>query len=153
MKSLEMLIYPPFVMLGAGALMRLLAALFPTLTVAAISNSTVAIIIGLIGLAAGAAGAIALSRARTTADPKNPGGASALVAAGVYQYTRNPMYLGGLIVLIGWAVYLANISSLLGIAAFIVYMNRYQIEPEERFLKQNFGADYEAYCAKVRRWI
>ena len=63
------------------------------------------------------------------------------------------MYLGFLLVLIGWAVYLSNIIATVMIAAFVVYMNRFQIAPEERALAAKFGARYTAYTQRVRRWL
>jgi protein-S-isoprenylcysteine O-methyltransferase Ste14 len=96
---------------------------------------------------------IGFRRARTTVDPFHPETASNIVTTGIYRVTRNPMYLGFLLALIAWAVFLGN-----GIAAvipptFVVYMNRFQIEPEERALRARFGAAYEAYLRSVRRWI
>lgn len=63
------------------------------------------------------------------------------------------MYLGFLLVVAGWGVHLANIGALLGVPAFVVYMNRFQIMPEERALTAKFGATYEAYLRRVRRWL
>ncbi len=92
-------------------------------------------------------------KARTTVDPTKPGKASALVVSGIYRLTRNPMYLGFLFMLAGWAVYLTSAVSLLVIPGFIAFMNRFQIEPEERALEENFGIDYVEYRQRVRRWI
>lgn len=112
---------------------------------------------GLLPAAAGigviAAGILAFRRARTTIDPLHPERASALVAAGIYRHTRNPMYLGMLLVLLGWAAYLADPFTLLGPLAFALYLTRFQILPEERALSARFGAGFEAYRAQVRRWL
>jgi protein-S-isoprenylcysteine O-methyltransferase Ste14 len=92
-------------------------------------------------------------RARTTINPLKPGNASALVAGGIYRFTRNPMNLGLATLLLAWTIYLGNIAALAGVLLFILYMNRFQIAPEERALQARFGAEFDAYCARVRRWI
>lgn len=92
-------------------------------------------------------------RARTTINPLQPGKASALVASGIYRFTRNPMYLGMATLLLAWAVYLSNGAAFLGLPLFVGYINRFQIEPEERALKARFGEEFEAYCRRVRRWL
>lgn len=100
-----------------------------------------------------AAGVLEFRRARTTVDPVHPDKATAVVDTGIYRVTRNPMYLGMLMILVAWAVFLANPVTLVGPVTFILYMNRYQIGPEERALTQLFGAPYRAYLGRVRRWI
>jgi protein-S-isoprenylcysteine O-methyltransferase Ste14 len=63
------------------------------------------------------------------------------------------MYLGFLCALAGVAVYLSNVAAVVMIALYVAYMNRYQIEPEERALLAKFGPEYAAYMASVRRWL
>ena len=70
------------------------------------------------------------------------GTASALVTGGMYRFTRNPMYLGLLLTLMGWAAFLASPPALVFLLLYVVYINRFQIEPEERTLSSLFGADY-----------
>jgi protein-S-isoprenylcysteine O-methyltransferase Ste14 len=153
MGRLDLAIPPPVVMLVIGIVMWLLSLLFPAFTVMALSGSTVAALLGLIGLGLSMAGVFAFKRARTTIDPRKPADASVLVTSGVYRFTRNPMYLGVLLILIGWAVLLGNLLSLLCSIAFVAYISRYQIIPEELLLQKKFGAEFSAYKAKVRRWI
>jgi protein-S-isoprenylcysteine O-methyltransferase Ste14 len=76
-----------------------------------------------------------------------------LVSSGVYRFTRNPMYLGLLLTLLAWAVFLSNPVALLFVPVFVLYMNRYQIHPEERVLSSLFGTEYSAYKERVRRWL
>jgi protein-S-isoprenylcysteine O-methyltransferase Ste14 len=92
-------------------------------------------------------------RARTTVDPTTPAAASAIVTGGIYGRTRNPMYLGFLLVLLAWAVYLGNAYVAGFPVLFVLYMNRFQIAPEERALRARFGAPYDAYLHAVRRWL
>ena len=110
------------------------------------------------GLAAGGVlvallGIVSFRRAKTTVNPLSPETASALVTSGIYQRTRNPMYLGMLLVLLGWAVFLANVLTVVFPVAFVVLMNRLQIVPEERALTARFGPTFTDYQSKVRRWL
>lgn len=91
--------------------------------------------------------------ARTTVAPHAPEKASALVTRGIYRYTRNPMYLGFLLFLIGFGLYLGNAFNTLLAAGFVYYMNAYQIKPEEEALTEKFGSVYKQYCREVRRWF
>lgn len=108
-------------------------------------------------IAAGAAvclaGVVAFRRARTTVDPTRPEKASSLVRDGVYRFTRNPMYLGFFLLLGGLALLLGNGLALLMAAAFVPYMNHFQIEPEERALARLFGTEFDLYRREVRRWL
>jgi len=73
---------------------------------------------------------------------------------GLYRFSRNPMYLGFLILLISLGAYLENVLALLlAPTLFIVYMNQYQINPEEKALHQVYGDEFLAYRRKVRRWL
>ena len=106
-----------------------------------------------IGLSISISGIVSFRRAKTTINPSKPSAASSLVTSGVYRYTRNPMYLGLSVTLMGWAVFLSNPLALLAVPLFMLYINRFQINPEERALSSLFGAEYVAYREKVRRWL
>lgn len=92
-------------------------------------------------------------RRRTTVNPLKPASATALVTGGIYRFSRNPMYLGLATLLLAWAFYLGNLAAFAGVALFVLYMNRFQIAPEERALEERFGAEYIAYRTRVRRWV
>jgi len=92
-------------------------------------------------------------RAKTTIHPLHPEAASALVTEGIYKFTRNPMYLGLLFLLIGWGLFLANPVNIIILIGFVLVMNILQIIPEERALLANFGQSYQDYKARVRRWL
>ncbi len=89
----------------------------------------------------------------TTVNPLHPEQASTLVTEGLYRFTRNPMYLGLLIMLAGWSVYLGNLAALALLPLFVLVISRWQIVPEERVLEQKFGDEYLAYKRSVRRWL
>ena len=75
------------------------------------------------------------------------------MASGVYTVTRNPMYVGLLLVLSGWAIFLSNVVAFIFLPVFVVYMNRFQIVPEEKTLASRFRRNFEAYQSRVRRWL
>lgn len=89
----------------------------------------------------------------TTISPMNPHKTSQLVRSGVYQYTRNPMYLGMALLLIGGVVRIGNPLGLFGMIIFVWYIDYFQIRPEEKILEKLFGDEYQKYCEDVRRWI
>jgi len=151
--SLELKVPPLLVALILGVLMWLVARLTPGLTVAIPSVEIVAGAVLLTGVVIALAGVVAFRRARTTVDPTRPDNASAVVTGGIYALTRNPMYVGFLLALVAWAIWLGNLPAALGLPAFVKYMNRFQILPEERFLGGKFGDPYAAYLLRVRRWI
>ena len=99
------------------------------------------------------AGVVSFRRAKTTVNPLKPEQASSLVTSGIYRWSRNPMYVGFALFLVAWAAWLASPWTLLGVAGFVLYMNRFQIGPEERALASLFGIDFNHYCASVRRWL
>jgi protein-S-isoprenylcysteine O-methyltransferase Ste14 len=99
------------------------------------------------------AGAAALRAARTTLLPMRPRKTTSLVTTGIYRWTRNPMYLGLAVALVGWAAFLSAAWSLLGPVLFVLYVNRFQIQPEERVLTELFGAEFTNYIRRVRRWL
>ena len=90
---------------------------------------------------------------KTTVNPTKPHKTSTLVITGTYKITRNPMYLGMLLIIISFALYKTSIISLILIPLFIFYINKFQIEPEEFEMRKKFGKAYEDYCKKVDRWI
>ena len=92
-------------------------------------------------------------KAKTTSDPTNPSKATHLVTHGIYNYTRNPMYLTILLVLFSWMIVLGNIFNSIILLLFIWYITFFQIKPEETALSKLFGDKYKKYCLQVRRWI
>ena len=98
--------------------------------------------------------AIAAFRAvGTTVDPRCPEQASRLVAKGVYRYSRNPMYLGLLCLLIAWALYLSNALGFAPLPLFVFGMNYLQIQVEEQAMEAEVGEVYRDYRKWVRRWF
>lgn len=153
MKRLELLVPPPVVMLLIGLLMWVLSKMFPAFAFPWLHSDAAAIATALLGTAISLAGVITFRRASTTVDPKRIEDVSTLVCSGIYRYSRNPMYLGVLLVLVGWAIYLGNLLSILCLFVFIAYITRFQIIPEERLLRERFGEKFHSYQNQVRRWL
>jgi protein-S-isoprenylcysteine O-methyltransferase Ste14 len=153
MKSLEVKIPPPVVAAAVALAMWGASRLAPLVQLPDALRLGTAAAIVLVGIGFSAAGVLAFRRARTTVNPTKPEQASTLVGSGVYRITRNPMYVGLAFVLVAWAVFLSSAWALLGPVAFVLYIGRFQIEPEERALAQRFGTAYAHYRASVRRWL
>jgi protein-S-isoprenylcysteine O-methyltransferase Ste14 len=98
------------------------------------------------------AGVAAFRRRRTTVDPRYPERATALVAEGVYRWSRNPMYVGLVTVAGGGAAASGSALAAAGPALLAAYLDRVQIPAEERALRARFGAGFDAYARAVPRW-
>lgn len=153
MRALELRLPPPVVALLAGSGMGCLAGRFPAWSLDYPGRLPIAVTLALLGLACDVLGLIAFARRQTTLNPFRPHAASVFVRHGIYRFSRNPMYLGLASMLAGWAAYLANPLVWLLLPAFVAYLTRFQIIPEERALTLKFGADYLDYLHSVRRWI
>ena len=153
MRSLELKFPPPAVALVIAVFMWLVYRAAPPLTFVFPAHGLFAIILVIAGFVISLLGVLTFRFARTTVNPTKPELSSSLVTWGIYSITRNPMYLGLLTMLSGWAVFLSNALALLFLPVFLFYLNRFQIKPEERTLTAIFGEDYVAYQGRVRRWI
>lgn len=144
---------PAFVFLATGLSMQAVAWAAPATQIAIPGGRIVARVLGGVGAAVALAGVIGLRRARTTVNPLRAHTAARLVVRGVYRYSRNPVYLGMLVLLAAFGVHLANPLSWIVVVLFWATMDRYQIPHEERALQASFGASFGDYAARVRRWI
>ena len=152
MPSLESKVPPPAVVLVIGVFMWLLSRATPSLHFDVPWHNWLAVVLVSAGFITGASGVVTFRKAKTTVNPLKPH-ASSLVTWGVYAISRNPMYLGGLIMLLGWAIFLSNALAFLFLPVYVLYLNRFQIAPEERVLTSLFGETYVAYQARARRWL
>jgi protein-S-isoprenylcysteine O-methyltransferase Ste14 len=139
--------------LVVAAGMWMVAHLPPLLQLPNLVRLPVAAVLIAIGVAVAIGGVVSFRRAKTTVNPLKPETSAALVSTGVYSFTRNPMYLGMVLALFAWAVYLSSIWSLVGPLLFGLYITRFQIVPEERVLDRLFGAPFAEYKKRVRRWL
>jgi protein-S-isoprenylcysteine O-methyltransferase Ste14 len=154
MGALELKIPPVAVFLMAMVLSHGLAGLAPDYILPPGFFRTL-LIISLVagGGLFGIGGVVAFHQHGTTHNPMRPERTSTMVTGGIYGLTRNPMYLGLALLLAGYAVHRGYLAGLAVVPAFILYITRFQIVPEERVLAARFGADFEAYRAAVRRWF
>lgn len=153
MDALELKVPPPIVALVVALAMWVVSRLTTTYDGDAPLPIAVAVAVAVVGVTISTAGITSFRRAGTTSDPRKPDAVSSLVTSGIYRITRNPMYLGVLFVLVGWAAFLSAPWSLLGPVVLVVYLTRFQIKPEERALMGRFGDEYARYMARVRRWL
>ena len=132
--------------------MWLISRAVPPFSVAVPAHNWLAVVLVSAGFVTGMSGVLTFRQAKTTVNPLKPH-ASSLVTWGVYAISRNPMYLGGLIMLSGWAISLSNVLAFLCLPLYVLYINRFQIAPEERVLTSLFGETYAAYQVRTRRWL
>ena len=153
MTSLSLKIPPLLLTVVLMVAMAALARFTPGIELLPLLRIGLAGALGALGVAVAALGVASFRRAATTVNPIDPGATTALVDQGVYRVSRNPMYLGFLLVLLGWGIWLESPAALALALGFVPYMNRYQIIPEERSLEARFGDAYARYRESVRRWI
>lgn len=154
LSKLELRIPPPLVMLlfmatvfGFDKMMPFNLFYLPWLTYASVISLVV------LGGVVALWGVKEFKEAQTTVNPLKPESSSSLVTAGIYQYTRNPMYLGLLLILLSVVVYTQHPLGLVSTMGFVAYMNRCQIEPEEKMLVKLFGDEFVDYSNQVKRWF
>ncbi len=151
--NLELKIPPVIVGLIIALIMWVISLLTPEFSVSMKILQLIYTIPVFIGVFFIVAGIVSFRKAKTTIHPMKPEMATTLVTLGIYKITRNPIYLGALFFLIAWGLYLANAYSCMTTLLFVLYMNRFQIMPEETALKKNFGKEYSDYINQARRWL
>jgi|GEM_PF-16834 len=112
-----------------------------------------AIVVAIIAAGILTAALMTFRKHQTTMNPLNPDNTSNLVKSGIYAYSRNPMYLSMFIVLLGWGLFLGQLSAVLGLALYVVAITRLQIQPEERILERKFGSNYTDFLTSSSRWL
>jgi len=152
MSALELRIPPAALVLLTAAAMWFLARAATLFAWQVPYGQAISLFLAVAGVIVAVLGVVSFRRAGTTVNPTRPQATSSLVSTGIYGFSRNPMYLGFLLALVAWAVFLANILALVPVVAFVGYMNRFQIAPEERALAAMFGTEFTAYKQRVRRW-
>jgi protein-S-isoprenylcysteine O-methyltransferase Ste14 len=143
---------PPLLMLLTAGLMWLCEA-WPPMLPGGAGRTVLAVALATAGLIVTGLGVTRFRAADTTIDPTHPERAAHLVVGGIYRLTRNPMYLGFATMLSAWALQLGSVWTLAGPLLFVLYIDRFQIRPEERALQARFGEAFAAYTGRVRRWV
>lgn len=153
MSFLETRVPPPLVAILSGLGITALAKRFPEYTHDVPHRRYVAGGITALSLVIQFKAVYDFRRHKTTLSPFSPSKASKVVRDGIFSVTRNPMYLSLCFVLAAWSVWKRAPLGAAMIAAFVGYITRFQIIPEERALRANFGEQYADYLKAVRRWI
>jgi protein-S-isoprenylcysteine O-methyltransferase Ste14 len=117
------------------------------------ANTWVAVFFAVLGIVFAVLALQRFRDAKTTINPLQPRSSSSLVVVGVYRLSRNPMYLGMALVALSSVLYYGSAWCLLVLFAFVAFITRYQIIPEERAMQDLFGEEFETYKALTRRWI
>ncbi len=151
--NLELRIPPVVLLLLFGLAMYGVSRAFPEANLAIPFRLWLACLCAALGVFVTVAGLAAFRRHATSVNPMAPEQATTLVSGGIYRFSRNPMYLGFFLVLAAWCLYRANWAAAILLPVFVIYMNCFQIRPEERALEARFTAAFTQYAGAVRRWI
>ncbi len=151
--NLELKIPPLAQGLLIAALMWLLARWLGADTSYSAFWSLLVMLVLVAGIALGALSVLTLYMAKTAIDPRYPHKTVRLITQGIYGYSRNPVYLGLLVMLLAWNLYLDSLYATPGLPLFVAMITFLQIIPEERILTRQFGDSYQVYCRTVRRWL
>lgn len=144
-------VHPPLVALGFIVLAHLLGWFIrlPLAVPLALQNAGFALIV--IGFLSAVAAFVEFRKAQTTLDPH--GSVKALITDGIFRISRNPIYFGFLLMVIGLPLNAGYYSGLVVAPMFVVTMERLVIEKEELYLEKKFGEAYTGYKSRVRRWV
>jgi protein-S-isoprenylcysteine O-methyltransferase Ste14 len=153
MPRLKTNIPAPIVAIAAGGMMWLYAYAAELPFDASPLIAQVGILIGQFSAVIALLALISFGIARTTINPLHPSRATTLITSGIYRITRNPLCLSLLLLLVSYAVRLDSWAAWLGPVLYAVYITRFHIIPEESVLAEKFGAAFQAYKLRTRRWI
>lgn len=153
--SLELRIPPLAVLAVFGGVVWAATALTPEWTTGQwhLARRVLAAALISLGAVVAIAGVREFRQHKTTVNPMRPDASSTIVESGIYRWSRNPMYLGMHLSLLGWSVWLGNPWGLVVAQAFPAYITQFQIIPEERLLAAQFGPPYANYTRRVSRWF
>ena len=142
---------PPIVTFAFGLMIYFSRNIFPDI------NNIIFYVLSLFFIILGPSVLISAVRSfkaeQTTINPININNASSLVISGVFKYSRNPMYLGMVFILLALSFGFNLVGGILFTSIFIVYITKFQIIPEEAAMKRIFGEDFNRYKNETRRWI
>ena len=149
--SLKNKIPPPLVTLFFGVMIYYSTALIPSVLFK--YQCLLAVLVLMLGIAIMLAAILTFRRLQTTVNPLKPSMATSLAISGIFRLSRNPMYLGMLLILMAVSLASGAVAGLLLLPVFIAYISFFQILPEEQAMRELFSDQYAEYCKKVRRWI
>ena len=142
---------PPIVTLFFGLCIYLTRPYFPEFSFSILNSlSTISFVLGITVFATAVS---SFKRQNTTVNPISIEKASSLVVNGVFKYSRNPMYLGMLFILLGLTFKFNLIGGLLFTSLFMIFISKFQIKPEEAAMEKLFDQEWKDYIKNVRRWL
>jgi len=151
--TLDTKVPPPVVATIIAVAMWSLSAYGPVITLSAEITETLILLLVIVGVSFDVCGLLTFRQSKTTINPMDPNKTTALVTSGIYRFSRNPMYVGLVLFLTAWAIQLLMLWPFIGPVLFIIYINQFQIKPEERVMESKFEDEYSTYKNKVRRWL
>jgi protein-S-isoprenylcysteine O-methyltransferase Ste14 len=149
--SINKFVHPPILALGFIILGLLLGKFLPIFPSLAATLRMIGYPIALVGFLIGMAGFLEIRRAKTTLNPH--GTVTTVVTSGIYRFTRNPMYLGFLMMVIGFPLAYVSFWGVILAPFFVLSMNQLVIEKEEAYLEKKFGEAYTSFKSGVKRWL
>ena len=147
--GLELKLPPLVLVVIVAALMWVASYATPMLDFSLPAKPVWSLSLALLGAVVCLSGVVSFRRAKTTVNPMKPDSTSSLVVSGIYRYTRNPMYVGFALVLLGWAAFLSNVAALAFVAVFIVYMNRLRLCLADYYLRKGMMFQAESMIAET----
>ena len=153
MQSLALKIPPVVVVIVCMGVMWVCGRFLPLADFFFPGQKAIMVSMGVFAVVICLAAMLGFNRHQTTVNPTDPSQASSLITTGIFNYSRNPIYLAFALFLVAWGLRMGNVVSLLWLPVFIAYLHYFQIKPEERILSDKFGKPFDAYCQRVRRWI
>lgn len=150
---LQLKIPPPIYALSTALLMWLSSRYFPVAQLINDPLNKLGIVMMILAVFIDFSSLYLFFKKRTTPNPMKPEFTTGLVTNGFYKISRNPMYLGMLTILFGFAFYLGNLTAFLILPLFYIVITEMQIKPEEQMLEKKFGEEYLDYKSRVRRWL
>ena len=145
------MVHPPVVALLCIGIAYLLGRFIPLPFDAPAILRYVGLALTIVGFLFGLGAFVEFQKAQTTLDPH--GSTTQLVTSGIYRFSRNPIYLGLLLFVIGLPLYVGSYWGIVVAPVYIFLMNHLVIQHEEVYLERKFGEVYTGYQSRVRRWV
>ena len=146
-------VFPPLIMIAIAAVMWWLDRYYPLMDLFDLEWQRLGYLLFIAAIMIDLWAMGLFRRAGTSVHPLRLEQNRALVTDGIYRFTRNPMYLGMLLMLTGFAVRLGSLTPFMLLPIYILILQRIQITHEERFLAAQYGGAYQDYRSRVRRWL
>jgi len=147
----SIVINPFVVYIGLAVVAILLQIVLPLSFIPAVPARILGVILIALNFVFGIPALRGMLQAKTSPNPQRP--STTLILSGVYQRTRNPMYVGLTMVFAGLLIFYQNVWGLLFVPLLVWLITIWVIMPEETYLEEKFGMEYTAYKSSVRRWI